>query len=154
MDKYFQVEIPETLEAQSGAQIRQMLKSRESFDIDNTKLRAREAQIIARFKAHESATASRFEAEATDRVHTFTALAEEMDATICSDNREEERINADTLNTIASLRKLASTESGAREKEDVEILSSIEGAMARLQEQILKNFGAVDEVESDLEEEG
>lgn len=50
MDHFFERTVPDAIEEQSGPVVRQMLKSRESFDIENTKLRAREAAIIAKFK--------------------------------------------------------------------------------------------------------
>lgn len=49
MDHFFERTIPDAIEEQSGPVVRHMLKSRESFDIENTKLRAREAAIIAKF---------------------------------------------------------------------------------------------------------
>jgi len=147
MDRYFEEEIPTAMEAQSGAATRQMLKSRESFEIDNKKLRAREAQLIARFNSHAKGTADRFAAEESDRITAFTALGEELDASISGDNREEERVQIDTVNTIASLHKVAKDESEARAHEDAEILDNISGAMEKLQHQILVNFGAIDEEE-------
>ena len=60
--------------------IRRMLRSRESFDIDNANLRAREAQLIARFGEHVTATAARFHAEAEDRYNNSNALREALGA--------------------------------------------------------------------------
>lgn len=154
MDRYFEEEIPAAMEEQSGAATRQMLKSRESFEIDNKKLRAREAQLIARFNSHSKSTAARFEAEETDRITAFTALGEDLDASISGDNREEERVQIDTVNTIAALHKVAKDEADARAREDVEILDNISGAMQKLQHQILVNFGAVEEGDEEADDDG
>ena len=54
MNKFFERTVPDTIERQSGPVVRRMLRSRESFDIENTKLRAREAAIIAKFKVHRN----------------------------------------------------------------------------------------------------
>ena len=54
MDHFFERTVPDAIEEQSGPVVRHMLKSRESFDIENTKLRAREAAIIAKFKVGSS----------------------------------------------------------------------------------------------------
>lgn len=48
MTRFFRVQIPQQIEEESGPVVRQMLKSREAFDIENTKLRSREAQFVAR----------------------------------------------------------------------------------------------------------
>lgn len=78
---------------------------------------------------------------AVDSIQLLPAAAPQ----ICSDNREEERIHSDTINTIASLRKIAKEETSKRATEDAEILASISRSMEKLQQQILVNFGAVDE---------
>ena len=57
-------------------------------------------------------------------------------------NREEERVNTETVNTVAALRKAVDSESAHREQEDNRLLNSLQESMQKLQRQILENFGA------------
>lgn len=142
MDHFFERTVPDAIEEQSGPVVRQMLKSRESFDIENTKLRAREAAIIAKFKNYCATTARRFEDEASDRIRIFTALAEALDATFMNANRDEERVNTETVHAVSALKHLVEKESAHREAEDIRILASLQDSIQKLQQQILDNFGA------------
>ncbi len=57
-----------------------MLRSRESFDIDNASLRAREANLSTRLQEHVVASEARFQSEAEDRYNSSTALREQLGA--------------------------------------------------------------------------
>jgi hypothetical protein len=59
-----------------------MVKNHESFTIDNTKLRAREAQITGRFGEFVRATEDRFAGEATDRYNVLTTFGEDLDSKV------------------------------------------------------------------------
>ena len=85
--KFYEEEVPKINEDQTGEMIRRMLRSRESFDIDNTNLRTREAAMIARFQRHVDATAERFDAEAEDRYNTSTALREALGQWVSTSDR-------------------------------------------------------------------
>lgn len=62
--------------------IRHMVKNHESFTIDNTKLRAREAQITSRFGEFVRAAEDRFAGEASDRYNVLTTFGEDLDSKV------------------------------------------------------------------------
>ena len=50
-DHFVNVTVPTTIENQSGRVTRHLIKSQETFEIDNTKLMKREKKIVERFEA-------------------------------------------------------------------------------------------------------
>ena len=57
-------------------------------------------------------------------------------------NRDEERVNTETVHAVAALREVVEKEGAHRESEDIRILGSLQDSMQKLQKQILDNFGA------------
>jgi hypothetical protein len=122
--------------------IRRMLRSRESFDIDNANLRAREAAIQSRFEEHVTATDARFHAEAEDRYNTSNALRESLGTWTSVTDRDEAVSFTATLLTLAEGKRVLSGESRKREAGDAVVMDSLQKSMTQLQAMILENFGS------------
>lgn len=135
--------VPETNERQTGELIRQMLRSRESFDIDNTNLRAREAVMIDRFQKHVDATDDRFEAEATDRYNTSTALREALAMWVSTSERDEAISQTSSITSLRSVKDMLGSEGDKRETADGVVLEKLQDAMQNAQSIIIENFGSV-----------
>lgn len=119
-----------------------MLHTRDTFEIENTKIRAREAAIKARMDDFEAKTDKRHNDEATDRYVMFTKLRESLHEQVASDNREEEHVQVQILCGLRGARDDLQNEAKTREAEDVVTLGGLQASMETLQQQVLQNFGA------------
>lgn len=142
-EAFYKETVPATNEAQTGELIRRMIRSRESFDIDNANLRSREANIIRRFDEHCKGTAARFAAEAEDRTSTSTALRESLHTWVSTTDRGSEAVVVGLTSSLADLRGMRDGEAAARAAADSVVLDTLQRSMQKLQAQILDSFGSV-----------
>lgn len=71
---FYNVRVPETIEALSGAHVREMESRREALALDDTTIRAREARIVERLDRHIEECEARGRVEAEDRAAQHARL--------------------------------------------------------------------------------
>ncbi|KAF0700677.1 Aste57867_8855 [Aphanomyces stellatus] len=140
-DEFIQVTVPGIIEALQGTITRRLEKSHETFDIDNTKLLKREKKMTVQVETHERRTAQAFVDERDRRVSTFVALQEGIHSTMRVDDRQAEKKQNSTIETILALQAQFNEEKRVRETEDAELLEKVSGSMERLHTSILESFG-------------
>lgn len=134
--------VPAVVDRQSGIVGRKLQKAHETFDIENAKVMKREQKIISRFHTHVQRTAQAFEDERATRVSKLLLLREEMADNERRDDREEEKHMREVIDEVIQIRQQIKAEVVSREKEDNTLLDTMLYAQQRLQEAILRSFGA------------
>ena len=134
--------IPAVVDRQSGIVSRKLQKAHDTFDIENQKVLKREQKIVSRFRKHAERTAQAFEDERATRLSKFMLLSEEISDTERHDDRQEEKYIKIVIDEIIKIRDLEQEETNIREKEDNTLLDTMLYAQQRLQESVLKSFGA------------
>jgi hypothetical protein len=134
--------IPAVVDRQSGIVSRKLQKAHDTFDIENQKVLKREQKIVSRFRKHAERTAQAFEDERATRLSKFMLLGEEISDTERHDDRQEEKSVRVVIDEIIKIRDLEKEETAIREKEDNTLLDTMLYAQQRLQESVLKSFGA------------
>lgn len=71
---FYNIRVPETIEALSGAHVREMESRREALALDDTTIRAREARIVERLEKHIAECEARGRVEAEDRIAQHARL--------------------------------------------------------------------------------
>ena len=152
-DHFVNVTVPTTIENQSGRVTRHLIKSQETFEIDNTKLMKREKKIVERFEARVKDVAENFVELAKKRKKCFTLLDEDMEAAERLADRNEERVHSWAMEEVAGLRDEVGGLPGVRKQADEVTLERLEETMRNLQQIILTNFGMRDPATIAAEEE-
>lgn len=122
--------------------MRYLSQTRESFDIENAKIRKREEKLEERFAAHRENAAFLAEAEAEKRADRFWALEEDIAAEFARISRRAPKVENRTKHAIARVRDGLRAERAERAERDVTVLSTLTDSMAALQKTVLDNFGA------------
>lgn len=122
--------------------VRYLSQTRESFDIENAKIRKREEKLEERFAAHRENAAFLAEAEAEKRADRFWALEEDIAAEFARISRRAPKVENRTKHAIARVRDGLRAERAERAERDVTVLSTLTDSMAALQKTVLDNFGA------------
>ena len=130
------------MDRQSGIVSRKLQKAHDTFDIENQKVLKREQKIVSRFRKHAERTAQAFEDERATRLSKFMLLGEEISDTERHDDRQEEKTVKVIIDEIIKIRDLEKEETSIRETEDNTLLDTMLYAQQRLQESVLKSFGA------------
>jgi len=141
--------IPAVVDRQSGIVSRKLQKAHDTFDIENAKVMKREQKIVSRFRKHVERTAQAFEDERATRTSKFSLLGEEISDNERINDRQEEKLIREVIEEIAKMRAILQEEIGTREKEDNTLLDTMLYAQQRLQESILRSFGAEAELSAD-----
>lgn len=148
--------------------VRYLNQVRESFDIENAKIRRREEKLIARsaptltppppprpglgavmsalplrrFKEHQRETRRLHEAEADARHRCLERFEEEMDHQFQEDDRREPVVQNRIKKELVAIKKQIKEIVDKREKEDAVIMASLTDSLAALQRSIINNFGS------------
>ena len=145
--RYFvDVTVPDVVDKQSGEVTRHLHKSKETFEIDNTKLLKREDKIWARYHHHVKDVDQAFKQEEKTRWFSQMTMAESIDDADRRCDRMDERVHTESTARLVTLKDAVQGEQEERSRRDAEILDNLEKSTARLQAAILKNFGAGAEV--------
>jgi hypothetical protein len=149
----YNVTVPKREEELSGPLVRRMLSERQAFEIDNTKVRAREKRIVTRFEAWEAATTLRHREEADDRFERFCALREAIAEAMALEDRSEEELQVWLANSLlATSSKIAGVRDG-RVAGDEFSLATMADSMQTIQRSVLDNFGAEEDSEDEEDDE-
>jgi hypothetical protein len=140
-DEFVNVTIPKTIESQSGRVTRHLVKSQETFEIDNTKLWKRELKIVRRFEEHQVQSLAEVRELGRKRRACFVLLEEEVEAQTRIADKSEERFQTKACDRISEVQQMESGLAGVRQTTDDNTLLAIEVAMRKVQENIMKNFG-------------
>lgn len=135
--------VPETIENQSGRVTRALIKSQESFEIDNTKLVRRERRIIERHHNDTIDSEKQLKELNRKRVSAFTQNEHEINEEERKSDFDEEAHHEKTFLRIFQVKQNKEGLADIREKNDSDILVAIEQTMANLQNTIISNFGNI-----------
>lgn len=135
-------EVPSREEALSGPLVRRMLAERQGFEIDRTKVRAREARIVGRFELWDRETRLRHSEEAQDRFGQFSRLAEAMAEALSREARSEEELQVWLATVLGELGGQLEGVRDARVAGDERSLDRMARSMETVQRSVLENFGA------------
>eukprot|EP00753_Platysulcus_tardus_P014981 PLAT470.2.p1 GENE.PLAT470.2~~PLAT470.2.p1 ORF type:complete len:281 (-),score=110.73 PLAT470.2:89-931(-) len=138
---FVEVTVPQVIDRQNGAVVRALLKSRERFDIENSKLLKREARIEARFEQHKAHSLAGLALESKTMKERMLMLEEDVNEKIRVEDRAEELLQTRISRQILKLKVALKAARDEREREDVEILQSLESTLSLLQQSIIKHFG-------------
>ncbi|KAA0149828.1 hypothetical protein FNF29_05653 [Cafeteria roenbergensis] len=147
-------EVPSREEALSGPLVRRMLAERQGFEIDRTKVRAREARIVGRFESWDSETRLRHSEEAQDRFLQFSRLAEAMAEALAGEARSEEELQVWLATVLGELDGQLEGVRDARVAGDERSLDRMASSMETVQRSVLENFGAEDSDEDEPGDDG
>ncbi len=137
---FVNVTVPSTIESQSGRVTRHLIKSQETFEIDNTKLIKREKKIWERFEEHKALVGKGIKQQESKRRNCFVLLEEDINADIRQADRREERFQTGVNGRIKEVIDMESGLSGIRKKTDADILAATKIAMERTQKIIIDNW--------------
>lgn len=149
----YRVEVRHREEELSGPLVRRMLSERQAFEIDNTKVRAREKRLVGRFEAWEAATVLRHQEEAEDRFERFCALREAIAEAMAREDRSEEELQVWLANSLLATSSKIAGVRDARVAGDEFSLATMADSMQTIQQSVLENFGAEPDGEDDDEDE-
>lgn len=138
---FVDVQVPGIIEDLQGSVTRQLQKSHETFDIDNTKLMKREKRLVERFESHQKNAQVCFQVEQEKRKEKFTSIRHDIHETTRTDDRQSEMRQCEILQTLKVSKDEMLIESQVREQEDLQILGNLAKTMVKLQSSILTNFG-------------
>lgn len=147
-------EVPSREEALSGPLVRRMLAERQGFEIDQTKVRAREARIVGRFERWDSETRLRHSEEAEDRFGQFARLAEAMAEALSREARSEEELQVWLATVLGELGGQLEGVRDARVAGDERSLDRMASSMETVQRSVLENFGAEGDDDDGESEDG
>lgn len=143
---FYNVRVPETIEALSGAHVREMESRREALALDDTTIRAREARIVERLDKHIEECEARGRVEAEDRAAQHARLEKSIREQMKKLEEDSERMQPRIRAKLAELNELLAAETVARGAADAGNLKLVASAMERLQREALMNFGTEDVV--------
>ena len=143
-------EVPALVQRLIGPARQQMQTSHESFEVENTKVMAREKRLQAKIEAFNSSTQRRIELECEDRMRQFHMAAEQLSGQLLQPVRlDRERQRSTVMHGVRSIQDALKAESSAREEGDTFIADSLGKATERLQRTVLDNFGSMQDSSSD-----
>mmetsp|Transcript_16382 Transcript_16382/g.32606 ORF Transcript_16382/g.32606 Transcript_16382/m.32606 type:complete len:285 (-) Transcript_16382:817-1671(-) len=141
-DDFVNVTVPKCIDECSEMIARKVVKAREYFEIENTKVLKREEKIVERFEAHVGRTAQGLEDEEATRIAKLRLLTEEIDKPERVDERLEEVKITKVMREIVKVREMIKAEEEERAEEDGLILDEMLRTQEKLQKSVLENFGA------------
>ena len=143
-DHFVNTTVPETIENQSGRVTRHLLKSQETFEIDNTKLINRERKIVQRFEDHTTMVKKGLKQQESKRRKCFVLLEHDINANTRQADRREEKFQRGVNARIKQVMDMESGLSGVRKQTDADILAATKSAMERIQKIILDNWSCAE----------
>ncbi|GMH57471.1 hypothetical protein TrST_g9643 [Triparma strigata] len=141
-DHFVNVTVPKAIDECSEIIARKVVKAREYFEIENTKVLKREEKIVERFEKHVGRTTQGFEDEEATRIAKLRLLTEEIDAPERVDERLEEVKITKVFREITKIRERIKQEEEERAVEDGLVLDEMLRTQEKLQQSVLENFGA------------
>ena len=141
-DHFVNVTVPKCIDECSEMIARKVVKAREYFEIENTKVLKREEKIVERFERHVGRTEQGLEDEEATRVAKLSLLTEEIDKPERVDERLEEVKITKVMREIVKVREMIKFEEAERAEEDGLILDEMLRTQEKLQRSVLENFGA------------
>ena len=151
-ESLYKAEVPRLTEEATGDLVRRLEKERQAFDLDNTKIRARETRLRDRMEEWiESDT--RHQAEETqDRVDAADRLEEEVHDFTSADHRGSDAWETGLMGRLRELFDELEAMREARATADDGLIEALGENMGRLQQQVLRHFGFDNGSEEEEEE--
>jgi len=149
----YEEEVPRREEELSGPVVRRMLSDRQAFDIDNTKVRAREAKMVRQFERWQDETTRRHGEEASDRFERFCVLREALADALGREARTDEKVQVWLANELLEVTSRVGTVRDARVAGDELSLERMADSMEVIQRSVLENFGAEPDDDDDHDDE-
>lgn len=122
--------------------MRFLQQTRESFQIENAKIKRREEKIVERLAAHEVEEAGLHDAEARTRHKVLQAFEEDMDRQFQEEDRREPVVQNRVRHELVAVHSDIAREGAERGRQDAIILATLADSMGALQRTVLENFGA------------
>ena len=139
--EFVDITVPDVIERQQGQVTRMLKKSRESFEIDNTKLLQREQDIRDSFTHHVKEAVRMQEQETKTRTRDQLLLEEVINERTRVWDRCEEDFYAPYMSQITEMKAAMESEIVIRAENDMVVLETMKESMDRLQAVVLSNFG-------------
>ncbi len=145
---YFE-EVPDLVQRLIGPARSQMQTSHESFEVENTKVMAREERLKDKVETFNTATQQRVGIECEDRLRQFHMAAEQLSSQLLLPVRlDRQRQRSTVMHGVKDIQNALTAETAAREQGDGFIADSLTRATRSLQQTVLENFGSVDHTDS------
>jgi len=146
---YFQ-EVPALVQRLIGPARQQMQTSHEAFDVENTKVFAREICLLSKIEQFNTSTQARVEVERVDRMRQFHMAAEQLSMQLLQPVRlDRQRQRSTVMQGVKKIQNALHHETKAREDGDAFIAGSLTKATHSLQKTVMENFGSLQETDSD-----
>ena len=148
-------EVPALVQRLIGPARQQMQTSHEAFDVENTKVLARERRLQAKIEAFNASTQRRIAVECEDRMRQFHMAAEQLSGQLLQPVRlDRQRQRSTVMHGVRGIQLALGSETSARKEADAFVADSLAHATERLQRTVLENFGSMQESDSDDQSEG
>jgi hypothetical protein len=142
-------EVPSLVKRLLGPARMVMQSSHEAFDVENTKVRAREHRLGQKLDQFYAATEHRFQLECEDRMRQFHVASEQLSSQLLLPVRlDRQHQRTVVMEGVRSVKVALHSEESARREGDGFVLSSLSTATQRLQATVMDNFGSLDETDS------
>ena len=156
VEQAYKHEVPALVQRLVGPARSEMQTAHESFEVENAKVRAREARLVDTMEAWGRANSQRMGWEQEDRESQLAITAEQLTGDLLYPVRvERDHQRQVIMPAVREVKEGLEAETTARREADTRTVQGMAAATEKLQEVVLDNFGAgTDDEGSDDEGDG